>query len=94
MENHRLGTNNDKICADSSTGNTPQFIWPIRQNRLIIWDLFEKSSHHMSIVHVGLLWALQIFRPSNGPGVRGHEDGVTTIDPNPFKHFPTEYIDP
>ena len=28
MENHGLGTHNDKLCADSSTENTPQFIWP------------------------------------------------------------------
>ena len=29
----------------------PQFIWPICPNRPIIWDIFEKSSLHMSIVH-------------------------------------------
>ena len=54
MENHRLGIHNYKMCADSSTGNTPntqQFIWPIYPNRPIIWDISEKSSHHMSIVH-------------------------------------------
>ena len=28
--------------------NTPQFIWPILQNRPIIWNIFEKA---MSIVH-------------------------------------------
>ena len=42
------------LCAESSTGNTPnapQFIRPICPNRLIIRDIFEKSSHHMSIVH-------------------------------------------
>ena len=38
MENHGLGTHNDKMCADSSTGNTPQFIRPI------IWDTFEKKT--------------------------------------------------
>ena len=35
-ENNRLGTNNDKICTDNSTGNTPnppQFIWPISPNQ-------------------------------------------------------------
>ena len=34
------GTHNDKICAESSTGktpNTPQSIRPI------IWDIFEKT---------------------------------------------------
>ena len=51
MENHELGTHNDNLCADSSTGNTPQFICPISPNWPIIWDIFEKSSHHMSIVH-------------------------------------------
>ena len=25
MENHGLGTNNDKICAESLTGNTPKY---------------------------------------------------------------------
>ena len=28
MENHGLGTHNDKLCADSSIGNTQQLIWP------------------------------------------------------------------
>ena len=54
MENHGLGTHNDKICAYSSTENTPsipQFIRPKSPNRPIIYDIFEKSSHHMSIVH-------------------------------------------
>ena len=54
MGNHGAGTQNDKMCADSSTGNipnTPQFIRPICPNQPIIWDIFEKSSHHMSIVH-------------------------------------------
>ena len=51
MENQGLATNNDKMCADSLTGNTPQYISPICPNRPIIWDIFEKSSHHMSIVH-------------------------------------------
>ena len=31
--------------------NTPQFIQLIHPNRPIIWNIFEKSSHHMSIVH-------------------------------------------
>ena len=54
MKNHGLGTHNDKICAEISTGNapnTPQLIWPIHQNQPIIWDILEKSPHHMSIVH-------------------------------------------
>ena len=54
MENHGLGTHNDKICAHSSTENTPsipQFIRPKSPNRPIIYDIFEKSSHHMPIVH-------------------------------------------
>ena len=48
MKNHGLGTHNDKLCADSSTGNTPnisQFIRPICPNWPIIWDVFKKSSH-------------------------------------------------
>ena len=40
-----------RMCADiistENTLNTPQFIWPICPNRPIIWDIFEKSSHHM-----------------------------------------------
>ena len=53
MENHGLGTHNDKMCAESSTGNTPntpQFIRPICHNWPIIWDIFEKNSYHMSII--------------------------------------------
>ena len=46
-------TIDEKMCAKISTGNTPntnnQFIWPICPNRPIIWDIFEKSPHHMSI---------------------------------------------
>ena len=47
IENHGLGAHTDKICAKSSTGNTPQFILPICPNRPIIWEIFEKnpSSH-------------------------------------------------
>ena len=55
MENRGLGTHNDKMCAESLTGNTPntpQFIWPICPKRPIIWDIFEKSPHNMCIVHV------------------------------------------
>ena len=47
--------NTDKMCVDILTGdtpNTPQFIRPIYQNRPIIWDMFEKSPYHTSIVHV------------------------------------------
>ena len=44
------------MCADRSTGNTPdtpQFIRSICSNQHIIWDIFEKKSpHQMSIVHV------------------------------------------
>ena len=50
------GTHNDKMCAEILTGNTPntpQLIRPIGQNQPIIWDILEKSPHHMSIVHVG-----------------------------------------
>ena len=49
-----LGTNNDKMCAEISTENTPntpQFIWPICPNLPIIWDTFEKIPLHMSIFH-------------------------------------------
>ena len=50
MENSEVGTHNDKLCADSLTGNTlntPQFIRPICPNWPIIWDIFWKklSSH-------------------------------------------------
>ena len=54
MKNHGLGTHNHKMCAEISTGNTPnplQIIWPICPNWSIIWDIFEKSPHHMSIFH-------------------------------------------
>ena len=54
MENNGLGAHNDKMCAESLTGNTPntpQFIRPICPNWPIIWDVFEKSPLHMSIVH-------------------------------------------
>ena len=47
MENHELGTHNDRMCAAILTGNsqnTPQLIRPIRQNRPIIWDFLEKKS--------------------------------------------------
>ena len=39
-----------KVQLEICTPNTPQFIWPICQNRAIIWGIF-KSPHHMSIVH-------------------------------------------
>ena len=32
MQNHGLGMDNDKICVDTATKNTPntlQFVWPI-----------------------------------------------------------------
>ena len=45
MENHGLGTHNDKMCAEILTQNTPQFIRPIFPNRPIVWDIFEKGSH-------------------------------------------------
>ena len=54
IKNHGLGTHNGKMCPESSTGNTsniPQFIRPICPNRPIIWNIIERSSHHMSIVH-------------------------------------------
>ena len=48
MENHGLGTHNDKMCAEISIGNTkntPKFIRPICPNRPIIWDILKFSSH-------------------------------------------------
>ena len=54
MENNRLGTHHDKMCAEIltiNTTNTPLFIRPIHQNWPIIWDILGKSPHHMSIVH-------------------------------------------
>ena len=41
------------MCANFSIGNTPnipQFIQLICPNWPIIWDIFEKSPHHISIV--------------------------------------------
>ena len=53
MENRGIGTHNDKMCAETGNiPNTTQFIRPI------IWDIFEKSSHHMSIVHDSRHWKL------------------------------------
>ena len=48
IENHGLGTHNDKIYAKSSTGNTtstPQFIWPICMlpKSANFWVIFEKA---------------------------------------------------
>jgi hypothetical protein len=41
------------MCAETGNiPNTPQFIRPI------IWDILEKSSHHMSIVHDSRHWKL------------------------------------
>ena len=37
-------------CVLRNTPNTPQFIQPINPNRSIIWNIFEKSPHQMSIV--------------------------------------------
>ena len=51
MENYGLGTHGDKMCPDTSIGNTsntPQFIRPICPN----WDILKKKPYHMSIVHV------------------------------------------
>ena len=42
------------MYAKTSTGNTPntpQLIRPICPNWPIIWDIFEKSRHHKSIVN-------------------------------------------
>ena len=52
MENHGLGTDNDKMCAEISTGNTPNTLQSIRSlcpNQPLIWDIFEKKS--LSHVH-------------------------------------------
>ena len=55
MENHRQETHNDIMCASTgNTTNTPQFIQPICP----IWYIFEKSSHHLSIVHSAVLHLL------------------------------------
>ena len=43
MKNHGLGTHNDKMCADMATAQLPKSL-----NYL---GCFEKSPHHMSIVH-------------------------------------------
>ena len=55
MINHGLGKQHEKMCAEILTENTPnttpQLIRPIHQNWPIIWDILEKSPHHMSIVH-------------------------------------------
>ena len=44
MENHGLRDTTE------NTSNTRQFIQPIYPNWPIIWDIFEKSPHHISIV--------------------------------------------
>ena len=44
MEGHELGTHIDKVCADSSTGTTPQSIKPFFPNLPIIWDIFKKQA--------------------------------------------------
>ena len=73
MENHGLGTHNDKKCAEISTGitpNTTQFIRPICPNRPIIWNkYFKKNPHHMSIVHGQRNLNLKI--RTTQPGVAG-----------------------
>ena len=41
MKNHGLGTHNEKMCAEISTGktpSTPQLIRPIGHKQPIIWD--------------------------------------------------------
>ena len=46
MENYGLGTQNDKICPESSienTQNAPQLFWPICQNRPIIRDIYKET---------------------------------------------------
>ena len=48
LENHG---HKNKIYAKSSTRNTLRFIWFISPNQPIIWDIFEKTCHYMSIVH-------------------------------------------
>ena len=51
-----LGTHNDKMCAEISTGNTPntpRFIRPICPNRPIIWDIFFKSPHVNELNYFG-----------------------------------------
>ena len=55
MENHGLETHNDIMCADTSTGNTTIYSTHC-PNRPIIQDIFEKSSHHMSMMHTILLF--------------------------------------
>jgi hypothetical protein len=53
IENHGLWTQNEKMWADSSTANTPNSLpYPSAQISQLFWiDIFEKSFHHMSIVH-------------------------------------------
>ena len=50
MENHGLRTHNNKVCAESSTGNTqniPLFFRPICPNRPLIWDIVKKPPSYV-----------------------------------------------
>ena len=50
MENRGIGTLYDEMCADKSTGNTPnipQFIQPICPNWPIIWVFKKTLSSHV-----------------------------------------------
>ena len=41
------------MCAEITTGNTPQLIQPVPKNRPINWDSLEKSPHRMSMALTG-----------------------------------------
>ena len=58
IESHELGTHNDKICSESSTGsstgstpNVPHLFGPSAQICQLFGIIFEKNPHDMSIVH-------------------------------------------
>ena len=52
MGNHGLGTQWQNVCwkFDWKYPNTPKFIQPIYPNQQIVWNIFEKSPLHMSMV--------------------------------------------
>ena len=57
MENHGLGSHNDKMCVGGLTGNTqntPQFIRPICLNQPIIWDIVKRCPSYVHAqIHIG-----------------------------------------
>ena len=68
MENHGIGTHQDKACAEISIGNTPDtqnlFGTGICPNWPTIWDIFEKSPLHLSMLFS--IYNLARLKPEHG----------------------------